>query len=167
MSCQLFIIISEAFTKTKLIGKVAKCTDDSYMVCLGSAYILIIFHPLYRYCLLLQSIFIQENRTDEDDGGFESETSDSFSFASLGQDQPSQNVEKELLMVIFICSVTVLLDVKYIPYYRLSIRFIFHQVHLLRLACASRGPLADVLPQIVTELCNLGVCILTYSLLEK
>lgn len=73
-------------------------------------------------------IFIQENRTDEDDGGFESETSDSFSFASLGQDQPSQNVEKELLMV-----------------------------HLLRLACASRGPLADALPQIVTELCNLGI----------
>ncbi|KAJ0093674.1 hypothetical protein Patl1_26367 [Pistacia atlantica] len=72
--------------------------------------------------------FIQENRTDEVGGGFESETSDSFSSASLGQDQPSQNLEKELLMV-----------------------------HLLRLACASKGPLTDALPQIATELCNLGI----------
>ncbi|KAJ0034165.1 hypothetical protein Pint_25782 [Pistacia integerrima] len=68
------------------------------------------------------------NRTDEVGGGFESETSDSFSSASLGQDQPSQNLEKELLMV-----------------------------HLLRLACASKGPFTDALPQIATELCNLGI----------
>ncbi|KAJ6917431.1 hypothetical protein NC652_019703 [Populus alba x Populus x berolinensis] len=31
------------------------------------------------------------------------------------------------------------------------------QVHLLRLACASKGELVDSLPQITTELCNLGI----------
>lgn len=34
------------------------------------------------------------------------------------------------------------------------------QVHLLRVACSSKGPLADALPRITDELHQLGVCLL-------
>ncbi|KAJ4844021.1 eukaryotic translation initiation factor 2-alpha kinase [Turnera subulata] len=50
------------------------------------------------------------------------------SSADSGHDQPSQAIEKDLIMV-----------------------------HLLRLACASKGELADALPQITSELCSLGI----------
>ncbi|KAK9997208.1 hypothetical protein SO802_021894 [Lithocarpus litseifolius] len=74
--------------------------------------------------------FILEGQTteDDDDVKFGSDTSGSLPFAPVGHDQESQMVERDLVMV-----------------------------HLLRLACASRGPLADALPQITTELYNLGI----------
>ncbi|KAF5733896.1 Kinase family protein isoform 2 [Tripterygium wilfordii] len=68
----------------------------------------------------------EEHRT-EDDGDSESECSLSLSPASLGYGQTSENVERDLLLV-----------------------------HLLRLACASKSPFADALPQIASELCDLG-----------
>ncbi|KAM4106014.1 hypothetical protein ACB094_04G035100 [Castanea mollissima] len=74
--------------------------------------------------------FILKGQTteDDDDVKFGSDTSGSPHFAPVGHDQESQMVERDLVMV-----------------------------HLLRLACASRGPLADALPQITTELYNLGI----------
>ncbi|XP_062173283.1 eIF-2-alpha kinase GCN2 isoform X3 [Alnus glutinosa] len=71
---------------------------------------------------------ILEGRTTEDDDGeFGSDTSGLLPYASLGHDQESM-VERDLIVV-----------------------------HLLRLACASGGPLADALPQITTELYNQGI----------
>lgn len=88
-----------------------------------------------------QGIFLKEHDygseddDDQDDGDnsnddedFESEPWESLSSNSLGFNQASQTVEKDLIMV-----------------------------HLLRLACASKGELVDSLPQITTELCNLGI----------
>ncbi|XP_061950090.1 eIF-2-alpha kinase GCN2 isoform X1 [Populus nigra] len=88
-----------------------------------------------------QGIFLEEHGygleddDDQDDGNnsnddedFESEPWESLSSISLGFNQASQTVEKDLIMV-----------------------------HLLRLACASKGELVDSLPQITTELCNLGI----------
>lgn len=88
-----------------------------------------------------QGIFLEEhgygleNDDDQDDGNnsnddedFESEPWESLSSISLGFNQASQTIEKDLIMV-----------------------------HLLRLACASKGELVDYLPQITTELCNLGI----------
>ncbi|KAJ6991408.1 hypothetical protein NC653_019562 [Populus alba x Populus x berolinensis] len=88
-----------------------------------------------------QGIFLEEHgygskdNDDQDDGDhsnddedFESEPWESLSSNSLGFNQASQNIEKDLIMV-----------------------------HLLRLACASKGELVDSLPQITTELCNLGI----------
>lgn len=88
-----------------------------------------------------QGIFLEEHGygleddDDQDDGNnsnddedFESEPWESLSSNSLGFNQASQTVEKDLIMV-----------------------------HLLRLACASKGELVDSLPQITTELCNLGI----------
>ncbi|XP_030938863.1 eIF-2-alpha kinase GCN2 isoform X2 [Quercus lobata] len=74
--------------------------------------------------------FILEGQTteDDDDVKFGSDTLGSLPSAPVGHDQESQMVERDLVMV-----------------------------HLLRLACASRGPLADALPQITTELYNLGI----------
>ncbi|KAK4566735.1 hypothetical protein RGQ29_002837 [Quercus rubra] len=74
--------------------------------------------------------FILEGQTteDDDDVKFGSDTSGSLPFAPVGHDQESQMVERDLVMV-----------------------------HLLRLACASSGPLADALPQITTELYNIGI----------
>ncbi|GLT53273.1 hypothetical protein SLA2020_265560 [Shorea laevis] len=72
--------------------------------------------------------FILEGQTTEDDDGeFGSETSGPLPYASVGHDQES-TVERDLIVV-----------------------------HLLRLACASGGPLADALPQITTELFNQGI----------
>ncbi|XP_043817826.1 eIF-2-alpha kinase GCN2 isoform X3 [Manihot esculenta] len=70
-----------------------------------------------------------EEKGPEDDGNSESEPWDLLSSASLDHDQATQTIEKDLVMV-----------------------------HMLRLACASKGGLADALSQITTELCNLGVC---------
>ncbi|KAJ9701496.1 hypothetical protein PVL29_006725 [Vitis rotundifolia] len=70
----------------------------------------------------------EEDTAEEDDGDIESDASESLSYVSVIQDQTSHSVEKDLLMV-----------------------------HLLRLACASKGALADALPEITTELYNLGV----------
>ncbi|CAK7322614.1 unnamed protein product [Dovyalis caffra] len=65
---------------------------------------------------------------EDDDEDFESENWESLSSNFLGFNLASQTIEKDLIMV-----------------------------HLLRLACASKGELADALPQITTELCNLGI----------
>ncbi|XVE81078.1 hypothetical protein DITRI_Ditri15bG0034400 [Diplodiscus trichospermus] len=64
----------------------------------------------------------------EDDGDLESEPWESLSSASLNDDQASEAFEKDLMMV-----------------------------HLLRLACASKGPLTDALPQMITELYKFGM----------
>ncbi|XP_006443036.2 eIF-2-alpha kinase GCN2 [Citrus clementina] len=71
---------------------------------------------------------LQDHGSNNDGGDTEIDRLESFSFASLGQDQASQDVEKDLILV-----------------------------HLLRLACQSKGPLTDALPQIATELYNLGI----------
>uniref|UniRef100_A0A2P2LIJ3 Uncharacterized protein MANES_11G120800 n=1 Tax=Rhizophora mucronata TaxID=61149 RepID=A0A2P2LIJ3_RHIMU len=63
-----------------------------------------------------------------DDGDIESEPWDLMSSSSLGHDQTFQNIRKDLIMV-----------------------------HLLHLACTSKRALANALPQITTELCNLGL----------
>lgn len=70
----------------------------------------------------------EEDTAEEDDGDIESDASESLSYVSVIHDQTSHTVEKDLLMV-----------------------------HLLRLACASKGGLADALPEITTELYNLGI----------
>ncbi|KAJ6741180.1 EIF-2-ALPHA KINASE GCN2 [Salix purpurea] len=70
----------------------------------------------------------EDDNNSSDDEDFESEPWESLSLNSLGFNQASQTVEKDLLMV-----------------------------HLLHLACASKGELVDALPQITTELCNLGI----------
>lgn len=66
--------------------------------------------------------------TEDDDDDLESETWQSLSSTSIGDKQASEVIGKDLMMV-----------------------------HLLRLACASKGPLTDALPQIITELYNLGM----------
>ncbi|CAJ1933325.1 unnamed protein product [Sphenostylis stenocarpa] len=63
-----------------------------------------------------------------DESSEEIESSESLPSESLPHLQPSQTVEKDLIMV-----------------------------HMLRLLCASKGSLADCLPQVVTELYNLGI----------
>ncbi|TQE11671.1 hypothetical protein C1H46_002707 [Malus baccata] len=74
-----------------------------------------------------ENLVVKDDST-EDEWESGSEQSESLSFASLGHDQVSQDVKKDLIMV-----------------------------HLLRLACSSKGPLADALPQITTELEKLGI----------
>ncbi|OMO57620.1 hypothetical protein CCACVL1_25734 [Corchorus capsularis] len=69
-----------------------------------------------------------EETEDDDDDELESEPWDSLSSTSLNDDQASEAIEKDLMMI-----------------------------HLLRLACASKGPLSDALPQMITELYNLGM----------
>ncbi|XP_042985524.1 eIF-2-alpha kinase GCN2 isoform X3 [Carya illinoinensis] len=69
-----------------------------------------------------------EKTTEDDDGEFGSEASGSLPSASVGNDQESQMFERDLIMV-----------------------------HLLHLACASRGPLDEALPQITTELYSQGI----------
>ncbi|KAH1220237.1 eIF-2-alpha kinase GCN2 [Glycine max] len=71
---------------------------------------------------------VDEYTTEHNEGINESESSESLSSESLPHHQPSQTVEKDLIMV-----------------------------HMLRLVCASKGTFADCLPQVVTELCNLGI----------
>ncbi|KAA8527288.1 hypothetical protein F0562_034615 [Nyssa sinensis] len=61
-------------------------------------------------------------------GDLDREPSELVSTASMIHDQLSQTVERDLILA-----------------------------HLLRLACASKGPLADALPEITSELYNLGI----------
>ncbi|KAL3835058.1 hypothetical protein ACJIZ3_009794 [Penstemon smallii] len=72
-------------------------------------------------------IFAEGNLTDTDYGDLDSESSESSS-ESVPYDQPTKTVERDLLLA-----------------------------HLLRLACAPKGPLADALPEITSELLNLGI----------
>ncbi|XP_008445738.2 eIF-2-alpha kinase GCN2 isoform X1 [Cucumis melo] len=62
-----------------------------------------------------------------DDHGSESEPSE-WSFASFSNEQESQTTDRDIMMV-----------------------------HLLHLACAPKGPLADALPKLASELYNLGI----------
>ncbi|XP_010512199.1 PREDICTED: eIF-2-alpha kinase GCN2-like isoform X2 [Camelina sativa] len=66
--------------------------------------------------------------TEDDSSNSENESLGSWSSDSLAQDQVPQISKKDLLMV-----------------------------HLLRVACTSRGPLADALPHITDELHQLGI----------
>ncbi|XWS13227.1 hypothetical protein CRYUN_Cryun36dG0019600 [Craigia yunnanensis] len=70
----------------------------------------------------------EPQETEDDDGELESEPWESLSSASWNDDQASEAIEKDLMMV-----------------------------HLLLLACSSKGPLTDALPQMITELYNLGM----------
>jgi translation initiation factor 2-alpha kinase 4 len=74
---------------------------------------------------------LQDDTAEDDSTNSESESLGSWSSDSLAQDQVPQISKKDLLMV-----------------------------HLLRVACTSRGPLADALPQITDELHELGVSLL-------
>ncbi|KAL1189722.1 eIF-2-alpha kinase GCN2 [Cardamine amara subsp. amara] len=71
---------------------------------------------------------LQDDTTEDDNSNSESESSGSWSSVSLAQDQVPQISKKDLLMV-----------------------------HLIRVACSSRGPLAAALPQITDELHQLGI----------
>lgn len=66
--------------------------------------------------------------SDAEDAYLESESSGSLSSSSMVHDQSSQTIEKDLVMI-----------------------------HLLHLACSSKAPLADALPEITSELYNLGI----------
>ncbi|KAI3470117.1 hypothetical protein Pfo_026780 [Paulownia fortunei] len=74
-----------------------------------------------------KDVFVEATLTETDYGDLDSD-SESSSSESAAHDQPSQTVERDLLLV-----------------------------HLLRLACAPKGPLADALPEITSELLNLGI----------
>ncbi|XP_010413697.1 PREDICTED: eIF-2-alpha kinase GCN2-like [Camelina sativa] len=76
----------------------------------------------------LQDDTAEDETTEDDSSNYESESLGSWSSVSLAQDQVPQISKKDLLMV-----------------------------HLLRVACTSRGPLADALPQITDELHQLGI----------
>ncbi|XP_023638005.1 eIF-2-alpha kinase GCN2 isoform X2 [Capsella rubella] len=71
---------------------------------------------------------LQDDTAEDDSSNSESESLGSWSSDSLAQDQVPQISKKDLLMV-----------------------------HLLRVACTSRGPLADAFPQITDELHQLGL----------
>ncbi|XP_020236018.1 eIF-2-alpha kinase GCN2 isoform X2 [Cajanus cajan] len=71
---------------------------------------------------------VDEYATEDNEGIKESKSFESLSSASLPHHQPSQTFERDLIMV-----------------------------HMLRLVCASKGTLAECLPQVVTELNNLGI----------
>ncbi|XP_027910011.1 eIF-2-alpha kinase GCN2 isoform X1 [Vigna unguiculata] len=73
--------------------------------------------------------FIVDKYTTEDNEGInESESPEALPSDSLPRPQSSQTIEKDILMV-----------------------------HMLRLVCTSKGSLTDCLPQVVTELYNLGI----------
>ncbi|XP_022150410.1 eIF-2-alpha kinase GCN2 isoform X2 [Momordica charantia] len=74
-----------------------------------------------------QDSILTDHVAEDDDHGSESEPSE-WSFASLSNDQESQTTNRDIMMV-----------------------------HLLHLACAPKGPLADALPKLASELYNLGV----------
>ncbi|KFK40246.1 hypothetical protein AALP_AA3G349200 [Arabis alpina] len=71
---------------------------------------------------------LQDETAEDDNSESESESQGSWSSASLTQDQVPQISKNDLLMV-----------------------------HLLRVACSSKGPLADALPRITDELHQLGI----------
>ncbi|KAL9296504.1 hypothetical protein ACSQ67_022400 [Phaseolus vulgaris] len=71
---------------------------------------------------------VDEYAIEDNEGINESESSEAVPSDSSPHLQPSQTVEKDIMMV-----------------------------HMLRLVCASKGSLADCLPQVVSELYNLGI----------
>ncbi|KAI3503993.1 hypothetical protein L1887_32537 [Cichorium endivia] len=72
---------------------------------------------------------LEENTEEETDyGEMKSDDSESVSSASMNHHQISHTVEKDLILA-----------------------------HLLRLACAPKGPLADALTDVTSELVNLGI----------
>ncbi|KAI4324306.1 hypothetical protein L6164_023858 [Bauhinia variegata] len=75
-----------------------------------------------------EDFILDEYAIEDNEGIYGSESSKSESSASLVTNQATQTVEKDLIMV-----------------------------HLLRLACGSKGPFADTLSQIATELNSLGI----------
>ncbi|OVA04586.1 Protein kinase domain [Macleaya cordata] len=75
----------------------------------------------------LKVLILEEQETKVDDSDLD-EPSDSQSSTSVIHGQGAQSVKKDLILV-----------------------------HLLRVACASKGPLADALPEITSELYNLGI----------
>ncbi|XP_057957013.1 eIF-2-alpha kinase GCN2 [Malania oleifera] len=75
-----------------------------------------------------EDLSLDENVAEDDDGALEKESSEFASSASVITSQASRTLEKDLVMI-----------------------------HLLRLACASKGPLTEALPEITTELYNLGI----------
>ncbi|KAG8369529.1 hypothetical protein BUALT_Bualt14G0023000 [Buddleja alternifolia] len=76
----------------------------------------------------VKDIFAEGNLTETDYDDMDSELSESSSSESDGHGQSTQTVERDLLLA-----------------------------HLLRLACAPKGPLSDALPEITSELLNLGI----------
>ncbi|KAL2507271.1 putative serine/threonine-protein kinase GCN2 [Forsythia ovata] len=75
-----------------------------------------------------KDIFVEGNLIETDYEDMYSESSESLSSESVVHDQPSQAVARDLILA-----------------------------HLLRLACAPKGPFADALPEITSELLNLGI----------
>ncbi|KAI8010263.1 eIF-2-alpha kinase GCN2 [Camellia lanceoleosa] len=72
--------------------------------------------------------FFVKHYEETDDGDLDSEPSESVSSGSMITDQLSHTKERDLIMA-----------------------------HLLRLACSSKGQIADALPEITTELYNMGI----------
>ncbi|KAK2982573.1 hypothetical protein RJ640_001293, partial [Escallonia rubra] len=72
--------------------------------------------------------FLEEDLGETDDYDLGSEHPESMSSASVISDHMSQTMEKDLVLA-----------------------------HLLRIACTPKGPLADALPEITSELYNLGI----------
>ncbi|XP_058102419.1 eIF-2-alpha kinase GCN2 isoform X2 [Magnolia sinica] len=75
-----------------------------------------------------KNVALREKMTEADDSDLEGRSLDSFSFFSTSDHQTSEGMEQDLVMV-----------------------------HLLRLACSSKGPLAHALPDITSELYKLGI----------
>ncbi|CAI9778226.1 unnamed protein product [Fraxinus pennsylvanica] len=75
-----------------------------------------------------KDIFVEGNQIETDYEDMYGESSESLSFESVVHDQPSQTVARDLILA-----------------------------HLLRVACAPKGPFADALPEITSELLNLGI----------
>ncbi|KAI5664084.1 hypothetical protein M9H77_23407 [Catharanthus roseus] len=77
---------------------------------------------------IVEDTFVEENAEDTDDDDLDSNPSKPDCSESLVHNQSSQTMKIDLILA-----------------------------HLLRLACAPKGQLRDVLPQITSELCDLGV----------
>ncbi|GKV13270.1 hypothetical protein SLEP1_g24305 [Rubroshorea leprosula] len=71
---------------------------------------------------------LEDHSKEDHDEDLEGEPWETLSSSSLSHDQASETIEKDLMMV-----------------------------HLLRLACASKGPLSDNLQQIISELSGIGI----------
>lgn len=85
---------------------------------------------------------------DQDTGSLKS------SYSSLMTGQTSQNIKKDLIMVntlnFFVSDYDCTMSTMIVP---------LLQAHLMRLACGSKGPLAEALLKIASELHSMGVCI--------
>lgn len=106
--------------------------------------------------LLLQDAFSGDHAEDDDSDNDDNCPSESFSSASVEHCQPSPNVDKDLILVK-ISAIFSIIPIGESRLYLIILSLCHHQVHLLHLACGSKGPLADALPQISSELYNLGV----------